>query len=157
MKALFGLFLIAAVTAGCKNTKSTVEEPAAEPRPSATMTERTNSTARPIRTMELAEFDAGDPFIIQGVDVKGDIISLVVTYSGGCKDHGFVLFADPRIMKSMPPQQNILLKHDANEDHCRALVTDTLRFDLSPIRIGNEGSIVLRMHNNDDRITYTYR
>jgi hypothetical protein len=147
--------LAAAITAGCKNTKSTAE-PAATSN-SGEMTQRTNSIAPPVRMKELQEFDSGDPYTLQSASIKGDMMTLVVTYGGGCKEHSFVLFADPRIMKSMPPQQNILLHHFANEDHCRALITDTLRYDLSPLRSGKEGTVVLRLHDHKDRITYTYK
>lgn len=106
--------------------------------------------------MEMAEFDSGDNYTVLGTSVNGDVVSIVVQYGGGCETHQFDLFADPRIMKSMPPQQNIVLKHNANGDNCRALITDTVHFDLKPIRIGEKGSIVLRLYGTEERITYSY-
>lgn len=140
--------------AGCKNKQAQVATNG-EKR-TAPVEQQDKPTIPPIQSMELGEFDKGDDYVFLGSEIKGDILSLVVRYSGGCETHIFDLFADPRIMKSMPPQQNIVLKHDANGDKCRALITDTLSFDLSPIKIGDEGKIILRLYETEERITYSY-
>ncbi len=158
MKVLLSLLMIAAMTAGCKNK----EKAAAEKRSTA-QTEMTESNEKrdsgssDIQVMELAEFDKGDGYNIESIELKGDEIYISVNYSGGCEEHEFTLFADPRIMKSMPPQQNIVLKHNSNGDKCRAHISETHVFNLSPIKIGEEGVIVLRLFEYEETITYTYK
>lgn len=153
MKMLWVL-LSAALILGCKSKEAQV---ATNGEKKGTPVEQKQDASVPvIQTMEMAEFDSGDNYTVLGTSVNGDVVSIVVQYGGGCETHQFDLFADPRIMKSMPPQQNIVLKHNANGDNCRALITDTVHFDLKPIRIGEKGSIVLRLYGTEERITYSY-
>jgi hypothetical protein len=154
MKVLAVLIAIAATSAGCTSKKKATTEQVATAQ--IELNEPSRPNIPPVQMMEFASFETGDPYTIEAVSREGDALQIMVQYSGGCKDHEFVLFADPRIMKSMPPQQNLVLVHNANEDHCRALITDTLRFNLSPLRQGQTGTIILRLHNSEERIQYAY-
>jgi len=49
---------------------------------------------------------------ITGVSLEGNILSLDVEYSGGCKDHSFELVGSAMIMKSMPPKRTVKLVHN---------------------------------------------
>jgi hypothetical protein len=64
-------------------------------------------------------------------------------------------------MESFPVQVAARLAHDADGDPCRALLTSTLRFDLSPLRGHFEasygpgrGTVVIGLGGR--RITYTF-
>lgn len=143
-----------ALFAGCKSKQAQVET--SGEKKNAPVEQNQQSSVPVIQSMEMAEFETGDNYTVLSTALNGDVLSIVVQYGGGCETHQFDLFADPRIMKSMPPQQNIVLKHNANGDNCRALITDTVAYDLSPIRIGEKGSIVLRLHGTEERVTYSY-
>jgi hypothetical protein len=75
-----------------------------------------------------------DPVTIQGYAIVGDSLELAVTFGGGCRDHEFILLSDAAWMESYPVQVGLKLAHDANGDNCKALLSRTLRFDLSPLK-----------------------
>ncbi len=75
-----------------------------------------------------------DPFNLEGFSVIGDTAIIIASFGGGCRDHTFELFMSPAaFMESEPVQAGLYLRHEANGDACDALITRTLKFDLSPI------------------------
>ena len=74
-----------------------------------------------------------DQLTINGVSVSINTLRIAVTYGGGCKEHVFKLYHDGSILISQPGQVNLYLSHDANGDDCKALVHDTLLFDLTSL------------------------
>jgi len=66
--------------------------------------------------------------------VETDTLALRVQYSGGCAEHTFQLVAGRAFMESSPVQAGVQLFHDANGDVCRAQLTETVRFDLAPLK-----------------------
>lgn len=101
--------------------------------------------------------DANGRFTIQSLSLTHDVLTLVVNYSGGCKEHKFELFSSGNYAKSVPPQLNLFLKHTDNEDHCRKLVVDTLRFDVTPTRYDGQQEVVLRFNNTKQTLRYQYQ
>lgn len=153
MRPYILLIAAAVLFMACGNKKNaTADQRSAK----SEMTEQPEAGYPAIVMMQMPMLDAGDPYNFEKVELNGDFLELIVSYGGGCKEHDFVLQGDPRIMKSLPPQMNIVLVHNANQDNCRAYITDTLRYDLKPVRIGEEGTIVLRLFNTEERLTYTY-
>ncbi len=75
-----------------------------------------------------------DPASIISAEIQKDILGLTVRYGGGCKDHDFELYWNGIFMESEPPQVLLQLSHNANNDLCRALFTEKLFFNLSPIK-----------------------
>ena len=96
--------------------------------------------------------DKNDAFEVKAVSLDGDILTVLVEYSGGCEDHEFNLKFNGAIMKSLPPQANLFLEHKANGDSCRALIRQELKFNISSVYQG-EG-IILHLNNYDQRIEY---
>lgn len=101
-----------------------------------------------------------DPWTFVAHEIQGDTLSLEVRYGGGCREHRFALLIDPAFMESFPVQVAARLAHDADGDPCRALLTRTLRFDLSPLREHFEasygpgrGTVIIGLGGR--RITYT--
>lgn len=75
-----------------------------------------------------------DHFVIEQVNITCDELRLKVTYGGGCMEHEFKLAAWDYFLESVPVQANILLSHNANDDPCYSLITETLPFDLSTLK-----------------------
>jgi hypothetical protein len=99
------------------------------------------------------------PFEITKASIKGDILTLDVSYSGGCKDHSFSLHGTKMYMKSMPPKLGIFLEHEANGDSCRELKTEQLNFNISEIKYpGTEKdyTIIISINNYEGEIEYKY-
>lgn len=80
---------------------------------------------------------------INGMDVEtNDIISIQVTYSGGCKEHSFKLFG------FIDDNNKIILtlQHNSNGDACKKIIKETLSFDFTPIK--NEYQKLKDINNN---------
>ena len=95
---------------------------------------------------------------ITSVKLEGNILSLGVEYSGGCKDHSFELIGSAAIMKSIPPKRSIKLMHESNGDTCRELVSETIKFDIRALaHTETSGSeIVLLLDGYKESISYVY-
>ena len=74
-----------------------------------------------------------DPLTINDIQLKKDILIFNVSYGGGCEEHEFQLIATS-FMESYPVQVNILLSHEDNDDPCDMWVTETLIFNILPLK-----------------------
>jgi hypothetical protein len=74
-----------------------------------------------------------DAFRFENVSIDGDLLTVEVTYGGGCVDHRFALVVGAEMMESDPVQMRGSLAHDANGDKCRALVGRAIVLDVSPL------------------------
>lgn len=105
-----------------------------------------------------------DPYLIVGNPwIWYDNFHVTVQYGGGCKRHIFMLFASKAFMESNPVQSSLAIHHVANDDHCDALITEELTFDLRRLRETwqrsyqtRHGTIVLRLSGYDGRIVYEF-
>ena len=93
-----------------------------------------------------------DAYTINAATIKDDILSVDVSYSGGCETHAFTLVAEEQFLESFPVQLRVSLAHNANSDTCEALITEHHHFDLTSIKEvyqkgyrTDEGTIVLRL------------
>lgn len=75
-----------------------------------------------------------DPVTITSAVVKGDTLELWANYGGGCRAQSFLLLSDAAWMESYPVQVGVRLARDAQGDHCKALLSRMLRFDLAPLK-----------------------
>lgn len=117
-KALI-LFLFA-ITASCKKG------------PSSTAAVQESSIYPAIQIVEdsVSGFRAPDYDILSSKITK-DILTVTVKYGGGCRQHKFDLRSNGKQTASV---FEVNLIHLTTDDHCRRLLLDTLRFDLSPLR-----------------------
>lgn len=95
---------------------------------------------------------------ISDVTLKGNILFIKVSFSGGCKTHDFQLLGSANISKSLPPIRAIKLVHNANGDECKKMEERTLEFDISDLAYKHEaGSVIyLTLGGWKDRIEYTF-
>ena len=75
-----------------------------------------------------------DPFVLNAAAIAGHVLTLEVSYAGGCRAHAFTLLSSDTFQEPAPVQLGIYLFHHASQDPCEAWLTERLRFDLSPIR-----------------------
>ena len=74
-----------------------------------------------------------DDFDIVSSEMVDDCLKLVVSYSGGCEIHEFLLYAEP--LPAFDEIQGMLsLAHYGHGDLCKALVRDTVSFDLTSLQ-----------------------
>ena len=93
-----------------------------------------------------------DAYVINAATIKDDILSVDVSYSGGCETHAFTLVAEQRFLESFPVQLRVSLAHNANGDTCEAWITEEHTFNLTPIKEiyqkgyqTDTGTIILRL------------
>jgi hypothetical protein len=65
--------------------------------------------------------------------VEGNLLTMDLEFSGGCREHEFEAITNGGFLESLPPQLRVFVRHDANEDPCDALVRERVAFDLTPI------------------------
>jgi hypothetical protein len=83
-----------------------------------------------------------DDFKINEIYINADLLTLNVSYGGGCKEHTFQLYATRGIYKSNPPQADVFLSHNGHGDFCEAYISENIKFDLSPMH----APVYLRIH-----------
>lgn len=90
-----------------------------------------------------------DFFSIENVSITCNLLKIEVTYGGGCKTHEFMLYVDSVVIDNDPPVLNFTLLHNANGDACKALVTETLVFNINPGEELYSGSLPLQIQINN--------
>lgn len=76
---------------------------------------------------------SGDAYSFQMVNVVNNCLHLIVSYGGGCANHDFEMRWNGALMESMPPQAQIVLYHNGNQDPCDAIRSEHLFFDLNEL------------------------
>ena len=119
--------------------------------------------AAPPASLGLPRFAAdldleSDEFAVQDARVEGDILTLVVGYSGGCEVHQFTLLVSLAATRSIPPQHGLKLVHESNGDACEAFITSELHFDLSPLksRYSDLGGVAFRLEGVEGFLNYVF-
>jgi len=124
-----------------------------------------NDSTTPRILINKSEFDNAirDDFSFNTVTLEQDILSLDVSYSGGCTSHDFLLIGSGDFMESYPVQTTIVLSHEDNDDNCESLITKTLVFDLTPLKelyidlySESSGTIITHLLGWDNPISYEY-
>lgn len=116
-----------------------------------------NETKHPLAVIDRELFSSeSDVFTIKSNELNGDIMSLTVTYSGGCEEHSFELVSNGAYAKSLPPQCRLRLIHDGNNDNCRSLIETKLNFNVKDLQYPGTKELVFFVEGIDNRIVYTY-
>lgn len=98
-------------------------------------------------------------FEILNASIDGDILTLEVSYSGGCEEHEFNAYFNGLFMKSMPPKASIFIHHIDHGDNCRSVVTETLKFQLDAVKSPSKSSdytVMVGMNGYEGFLTYKY-
>jgi hypothetical protein len=108
-----------------------------------------DATRKPSRNLD---------FSVLKWSVKRDTLIAIVRYSGGCKEHKFNAYFSGAWLKSLPAQAVVDLEHiDLENDPCRSLTKDTLKFDMTSIRYPGAKEIRVKWSVNSEMIaTYRY-
>lgn len=96
--------------------------------------------------------NTSDP-IIKSVLVKGDQMTILIQFNGGCEHHLFQLMGAITVEEGAPPIRKLKLAHDNKNDSCRELVEQILVFDIRPLGIANE-EVILKLDGFDGPLNY---
>jgi len=98
-----------------------------------------------------------DSFTLLETSMKGDNLIMLVQYGGGCQDHEWNLVTNGAYAKSLPPQITVNLEHNANGDMCRALLRDTLEFEIAELKYPGSMELIIKPYNFEDKsVKYRY-
>ena len=92
-----------------------------------------------------------DAITINEITIISNCLQIDLSYSGGCKTHEFLLFADLSI-----PDLSFKLAHNANDDPCEAWLTTTISYDLSPFKNPDSSSVGFFVETNGYRKYFEY-
>ncbi len=93
--------------------------------------------------------DWHDMVSIKSVGATNNLLQLEVSYGGGCRTHEFILYADSILTDGEPPILNFTLRHNANGDDCKALITETLIFNIYAVKKIHQASALLKVRINN--------
>ena len=103
-------------------------------------------------------------YVLNDATITDDTLTLNVSYSGGCATHEFTLIAADSFVESSPVEMDISVRHNANGDRCRSIITEDRCFNLTPIKTlyqetyqQEAGTIILRLDGAPNgELTYEF-
>jgi hypothetical protein len=170
MKYFTIILLAASLLFGCKPKQEVTKTPVSETSHTAvhdnelTVDEPRDSTSiLPISILESNNMkEAGDPFTIREAKIENNQLWLAVSYGGGCEEHQFkMLFNNAYTeMKNEEGEAQSKIKlnvhHTGNNDRCRSIVRQNLRFDLTAVQDKGIQQLTIELNNWEEILTYTY-
>lgn len=139
MKNSIVILALLTLLGACKNNGSNTASSA-----KASTKEKVESTVKQI-TVDPNRKPSKPDFQVLEMSNENDVLTVIFRYSGGCKEHDFNAYFSGGWLKSLPPQAIIDFEHlNPDNDACRSLVKDTAQFDLTPLRYGTSGSVVVK-------------
>jgi hypothetical protein len=151
LASLATLILTSAIFMSCKSKKAGANEPNGKSVESVSQ----KPEVKPV-LLDTTHYGR-DAFDASNIRVNGDTLFIDAEYSGGCKEHTFTARHHGNYMKSMPPQLNLYVDHEANGDRCRELIKRTIAFDLKSCKVGKSGTLILLINaDRSKKVTYTY-
>lgn len=148
---IVSLLFIAILYSGCKNNgSSTANE-------TKVKAEKNSMSIKDISIDQNRGPAATPDFSVLKWMAKGDVLEVIVRYSGGCEEHEFNAYFSGSWMKSLPAKAVIELEHlNPKNDACRSLIKDTLMFNLQPIQYPGGKEVVVKW-SGDPLLETTYR
>jgi hypothetical protein len=101
-------------------------------------------------------YEVTDPVNLKFAQQIGDFIVLDVSYSGGCEEHEFRLESNGAFSSTYPPEVEVTLKHNGNDDRCRGVIDKKLWFDLTPLKYDGTNRVLLVITNTETTLEYNY-
>ena len=86
-------------------------------------------------------------FEVIGGRMQGDCLLIKVRYGGGCKDHDF-LMSHVSLPHFSAYSGVLMLSHNSDGDLCKALITETVSFDLTSLQDPEQDMIRLLVKQN---------
>ena len=98
-----------------------------------------------------------DAYTITSIELKGNNLIVIVTFSGGCMDHEFKATGLTVNQQSIQPIRQIQLAHFSNNDKCKKLITQTLEIDIKQIVVNKTvgSKSIFKIDGWKDQLEYT--
>jgi hypothetical protein len=96
-----------------------------------------------------------DPFTLNDAKIEDDCLHISVSFSGGCAAHEFIMtYAGLPDFSEYDYTGKLTLGHNNHGDMCEAYITQTVSFDLKPLRKKDSDRIRLILVKEGDREGY---
>ena len=97
-------------------------------------------------------------FRVLEMSIDSDVLTVLVSYGGGCEEHSFNAYFSGGWSKSLPPQAVLTFEHlNPNNDACRSIVKDTLLFDIKPLQYSASKEVMVKWAANPEKqVLYKY-
>jgi hypothetical protein len=94
-----------------------------------------------------------DPFTIGGAKINGHCLEILLSFSGGCQAHEFIMTYQklPRFDKY---SGKLTLGHNSHGDMCEAYITQSISFDLAPLKEPDKEMVRLILVKEGDKENY---
>ena len=93
---------------------------------------------------------------IKSATIARNILSLNISYTGGCKEHSFELISNGLYAKSLPPQITTYLKHQSNDDTCEKIIEKTITYDISKLQYPGQHTLLIKIITFKEKTVYNY-
>lgn len=99
-----------------------------------------NTDLLPIKIYDIDSFPSAfdnlikDDISIESAAVHQDTLMIIASYSGVCELSDFSLISSGVLAKSGPPQMTFYLGNNTKNETCGQITSDTLLFDLRPLK-----------------------
>ena len=95
---------------------------------------------------------------IDNVKVKGNFMTMDVTFANACPNDQVIVVGRPELMKSMPPIRNVAVARTKGSGECTDFITKRVRVDISDLAYEKtSGSVImLQFEGVRDKVKYTY-
>ena len=102
-----------------------------------------------------------DPFVIGGAKIVDDCLEILLSFSGGCEAHEFIMDYQ-ELPKFEKYSGKLTLGHNSHGDMCEAYITQTVSFNLAPLQNREKDMIRLILVKEGDKtyqliIDYYYK
>lgn len=117
----------------------------------------TNVDCNPYVDLYFNNYDSlkTDPIQLVEYKVNGDCLELTVSYGGCTQDHPIDLaYMHPWCGTPPLPPPTFEIRHDSKGEMCKMLVTETRKFDLTPLRNPDSTKISFVVSYPIDSTTY---
>jgi hypothetical protein len=94
-----------------------------------------------------------DPFTISGARINGDCLEILLSFSGGCEAHEFVMTYQ-KLPNFDKYSGQLTLGHNSHGDMCEAYITQTVSFNLAPLQEPDKDMIRLILIKEGDKEGY---
>ena len=159
MKILFIAFTLLSLFA-CKNSKELTEQINTQTDSNGESVQTDNKPQRPYSVVaRIGKFSESDEINIQSAEIEGNILTLQVSYTGGCAAHTFDFIGSAALMKSLPPKRSVKLVHSNGNDQCESIVNSIVQVDLSELAYTKEtgSEVVLMLEGFNSPLTYIFQ
>jgi len=158
------IIALALAIIGCK-PKQTVSSTEKEPVEIKDHTELTVDEPRdttsllPILVSETNDMkNTGDMYTVHSAKISDNILWLTVSYGGGCKEHQFEMLFNNAYSESEEGSSAIklTLKHQGNNDRCRSIVRENIRFSLKGLQNNAFKNLNINLTGWEGNLLYAY-